>query len=42
MRLWINLAGLFGLWFIVYEGGVVGVACLVVIGAIALAASHKP
>lgn len=40
MRLWINLAGLFGLWIIVYEGGVIGVACLVAIGVFAIWVHH--
>lgn len=36
MRLWINLIVVFGIWFIVYEGGVVGVAFLVAIIGLAI------
>jgi hypothetical protein len=41
VRLWINLIGLFGIWFIVYEGGVVGVAFLVAIIALAIWLHHQ-
>lgn len=36
MKLWINLIGVFVIWFIVYEGGVLGVAFLVAIIALAI------
>lgn len=35
MRIWIGLIGLYGMWFIAYEGGIIGVAFLVAIFAIA-------
>ena len=36
MRLWINLIGVFGIWFIVYEGVAIGVALLLAIFAFAI------